>query len=92
MNNWDLVQNSGQAVSHYGTDIQNATGATSGEWKSMVILDGTTTIAAFTDDGLVPIKIPLNTAFSAGTYIAANGAFTSINLGVAGSVSLSRSH
>jgi len=90
MSLWDQHKNLSTAVSGYGTDILNVTGATTGDWKALVILDGTTTITAFTDNGASPIKIPLDTAFSAGTFISANGAFTSVSLGVAGSVSLSR--
>ncbi len=87
---WDLEKTNKNAVAYYGTDILNATGATAGEWSSLVVLDGTTEITAITDDGASVVKIPLDTALPAGTYIGANGIFTAVNLGVAGMVSLTR--
>ena len=88
---WDAEKASKNAIAYYGTDILNVMGATSGNWSSFVILDGQTTIASFTDSGGKPaVKIPIDTALPAGTYVGANGTFTTINLGVAGMISLTR--
>ena len=89
--NWDMFKASLNAVGYYGTDIHGVTGATTGDWSSFVVLDGTTEISAFEDDGAVPVKIPLDTALPAGTYVGANGAFTSVTT-TAGKISLSRRH
>ena len=88
--NWDIFKASLNAVGYYGTDVHGVTGATTGDWSSFVILESAE-ISAFTDNGATSVKIPLDTALPAGTYIGANGAFTSVTTTV-GMISLSRRH
>ena len=85
-----LLGITGQAVSSKGTDIYLDTDAHTGHWKTIVILDATTQITAITDNGGSASTIPLDAALPLGTFISANGVFTSITLGVAGGVAMGR--
>ena len=84
----NLTQLSGQAVSWFGTDIINDTNSHFGNWKALVVLQAAT-FDTITDDGQTPSVIPTGVSLPAGTFLSANGKFTTIDLS-AGMVAMSR--
>lgn len=90
MNTRILLETSRTAVGGSGTDIINDVAVHDGTWKAFVVLDGTTQIQAYTDNGSDPCVIPLSVVLPAGAYIAANGKFTQLTLAVAGMIAAVR--
>lgn len=83
-----IEENTGQAVASKGTDIFNDTDTHTGKWKSFTVLIQAT-VNAITDDGGTASTVPTATALPAGSYVSANGYFTSIDL-TSGMVAMAR--
>ncbi len=75
----DTSKSTRQAVSDKGTDIYLDTDAHTGVWKAFVVLVAAT-INAITDNGGKVSTVPTATELPAGTFVSANGVFTSIDL------------
>jgi hypothetical protein len=79
----------GLAVGYHGTDLYiSDTDTHTGAWKAFVVIDEAT-INAITDNGGSASTVPTATAIPTGTFVSANGVFTSIDL-TSGSVAMYR--
>lgn len=74
-----FAANIGHAVAWNGVDIYSDTSVHTGSWTSFVVLQDTI-ISAITDNGSNASTIPTATELPAGTFISANGLFSSIQL------------
>ena len=75
-------------MSFHGTDIFNDASTHTGAWKTFTVLTAIV-LYAITDNGDDPSTVPTGVSIPAGTFVAANGVFSSIDL-TSGMVAMAR--